>query len=255
MRLALVLACLACASCSTSGGSTGDVADAGAADTEEERVWAPVLLFGSVTEFVPGAGMDAGAPTTLTDVEVCLLDHPEVTCARSDVKGEYTLAGIPAGVDVIITYSKAGYLGLALELTSSLAAGFAFVSLASEQTAQRFATAAGFTWPLAGTSVIWFTAVTPPNEAKIEGVSATASPSSGKGPYFLSPAGAYDSSLHATSSIGWGFFANVAPGDVDLTFTRPQSMCSRANKGFATTNGTMRVRAIGDRMVLVFVTC
>ncbi len=254
-RLVLALSVgLALGCTSSTPGSTP--VDAGV-EEEEPRTYAPISLFGQITELTYGVAPPA-QPTPLADVEVCAADRSDVPCVRTDAKGEYTLSRLPAKTDVAVTYSKPGYHGAVVEFTSPPISGVMFISLGSDATIDKVARAAALDWPSPTTGVIVFRASGGGQGAPLPDVSARMTPAAGKGAVFAAAgdAGAsIDPSLAKTSIEGWGLFGNVPVGHVELTFTHPARSCTRNNKGWPSTTATMRARVFANRVVYLFITC
>ena len=79
-----------------------------------------------------------------------------------------------------------------------------------------------------------------------DGVSASMTPASGVGPYYVSSNNLPDKTLTATTTAGFGLFANVTPGDVEVTMTHPTKSCPLLPTAWpGSTSNAAKVRVVG----------
>jgi hypothetical protein len=201
------------------GGSSVDASgdDGGAPDGRDAaaRTWT-----GSVYE--ARASSDGGT-VPIEGAVVCLPDHPEIRCARSDAAGAYTIAlpRFDSSAPFAVTFKAAGHLGRV-----SPAADWWWpsgVGLVDDAGAQQLATQAGFTYPARGTGFIELRLGGRPGERA--GVTAKLTPSSGIGPIYADEAGRPDPAATSTSASGVVFFGNVAPGAVTIEVNAAERTC------------------------------
>ena len=78
-----------------------------------------------------------------------------------------------------------------------------------------------------------FTAFQPgtPSYAGQDNVTASLTPMSGVGPYYVASNNLPDKTLTSTSTAGFGLFANVDPGDVEVTMTHAVHSCGILDEG------------------------
>lgn len=135
-------------------------------------------------------------------------------------------------------------------------------TLPTTTVAQAFATAAGFTWPLAGKGIAGFAAF---NETTgdagadagttlngVAGATLSITPTAGKGPVYLGTTSLPDTTATATASNGAGFFGDLPPGTYTLKITPPSgTTCKRGKKqGWAAgSDDQIKIEVIADYVV------
>jgi hypothetical protein len=229
-------------SAGAAGASGGAAGAAGAAPT--------IHVSGTLSKF-DIAAPDAAPSAVIAGVEVCVWKRDDIPCIESDSLGQYVLPGVPASSEIAITYRKAGYLGILSPLTTGTDDIMGQWDMATDADAAAFAAAAGFSYPLEDTGLIFFRG----NGTDVTGVTATIAPSSGVGPVFVDASGAPDSSLTGTSSAQWGLFGNVAPGDVEVTITHPSHSCKKQVIGWSAAGATGRVPVTAGYLVAITAEC
>ena len=202
---------------------------------------------------------DAAPALALAGVQVCVWKRPDIPCAKSDNLGQYLLGGVPANSEIGITYELPGYLKDLTPFDTGTEDIVNVWTLAADADAKAFADVAGFTYPLGSTGMVFFRAngkgAADAGGALLSGAKATITPSSGVGPVYVDPTSLPDKSLTATSSGQWGVFANVAPGDVEITITMPGKTCTKQTPGWKSDTATARVPVIADYVVEVTASC
>ncbi len=233
-----------------SGGSTG-----GSAGTD---AGATVTFSGTVTEF----SFTPGTTTPIADVQICLSGSTTPPCTKTDASGKYTWPGLPANTEGAALFTKTGYASVAVVGVTETADETIDATMPTEAVAQTFATAAGFTWPLAGKSIIGFAAVEDVASdagadagtvaTGVAGATVSISPSGGKGPVYLNASDLPDQTATATSSAGAGFFGDLPPGEYTIKVTSPSGKtCTRApQSGWAAASAdSIKVPAIADFVI------
>jgi hypothetical protein len=212
-RTAIVLACgyVAC------GGSS-----------KKPHPDAPPDVIGSV---LTGTVLDEGS-SPVAGAQVCIVGHPEVPCATSAADGTYSIhvAFLPADADLAVTTTASGHLG-GVALLHETMGGLLWedVPLWTDASATtRLATQGGFTYPTAQDGFVELD-VQGATVGSLTGATASLSPASGAGPVYADPTGTLDRARTSTSSSGFAFFGNVAPGMYAITVTAAQKTCSVMN--------------------------
>ena len=200
--------------------------------------------------------------TGIEGVEVCLHQDPSVACVQSAQDGSYTLQGVPIGVDIEVTLTKAsaGYVPLMIPLhldsqSPFVVGGATFrVGIFTQTTAQQTAALLGAPAPdLTQKSLI----VAQVHEEQqflvpVTLASVAMTPTSGAGPFYL-PDGV--NPPNTTGDTGTAVFFNVDPGqDYDVTASHPQRPCHperRTRKG----NNTSRFTAHAGWAILTTWIC
>jgi len=178
---------------------------------------------------ISGSIVDLIATTPVADMQVCLYQMPSVACVKTSANGSYTLTGVPANQEVLLEYTKASYLPTLV--TVKTVAG----PMSVGQFLAPTVTAANALATIVGVSMspnkghILVTAFQGPagSFSGQDNVAASIVPKSGTGPYYLNASNVPDLALTATSTSGIGLFANVDPGDVEVTLTHFTKTCPR----------------------------
>ncbi|MEZ4219773.1 MAG: hypothetical protein R3B13_02510 [Polyangiaceae bacterium] len=183
------------------------------------------------TVSVSGRTLGLVTVSPIAGFSVCLYQVPSVPCVTSDTNGNYTLPGVPANSEVLLEYKLSGYLNVLRTVTTG--AGNVDVGVAnypSTAEANAFASLVGTTIDPTKGQVL-FSAFQPGTTSLDgqDGVTASMSPTSGSGPHYINsgPPLLPDSNLTATDTIGFGLYANVSPGNVEITLTHPTKTCQR----------------------------
>jgi hypothetical protein len=216
-----VCAWLACGSGSGAGDGGGQVGhDARDAGDGGATSWS-----GSVYQSIVAPD---GGTIPIASARVCILERPAIACATTDAEGNYTMTLPPfdAPASFTVTFTAAGHLGRVR------AAGHDWwpvgVGLRPDEAAAAEATRAGFSHPPRGTGFIEVRLFDGGVAKGLAGATVTLSPASGMGPIYVDPAFAPDRSLTATSSSGYVWFGNVAPGRVTITVSATGKRCDTA---------------------------
>ncbi len=209
---------------SSGGGTAGASGASGAAGTGGGADAGPTVT-------VTGRATGLLTPTTgISGIAVCLYQVASVPCVQTDTNGDYSLAGVPASSEVLLEYKKSGYLNVLRTVTTGT--GLTDVGVGNFPTTNE---AAGFA-ALVGTTIdptkgqVLFSAFQPGTSgfAGQDGVTALMTPNSGSGPHYIKTSPTQpDPTLTATDTLGFGLYANVNPGTVDVTLTHPSKTCKR----------------------------
>jgi hypothetical protein len=163
------------------------------------------------------------APPPIEGVDICVHEHAEIPCVKTDKDGFFDLAGLPRDTAVHITFNKTGLIPVLKTIeTSNIdmdATGNPPINMFAEAAPP---TDLGFTVDVTKGVLNFF--VIGPAEAgfgPLPGSTAALSPKSGNGPiYFGESASIYDVNAKATFSFGGNFY-NLDEGDYKVTFTAP----------------------------------
>jgi hypothetical protein len=187
---------------------------------------APTITFG-------GTLVQAGVGPPLSSVEVCVDQHPEITCTFSDSSGHFSIQ-VPGNAEVAITFSKAGFTGVVVPVVTSTADQTQWeIGIPPFAMTQGFYEGfSGAAYPAAATGFLQVEVdKANTNQVGLAGAVLTLSPSSGEGPIYADPSFMMaDPLLQATSGIGFARFANVAPGVVEVQIG-PSTLSCASNFG------------------------
>jgi hypothetical protein len=209
-----------------------DASSDDAADAAESEAAADADSDVAVSSALPSAG-DAG----IEGVEVCVYEKSSIPCVMTDKNGMFTLSGLPALTDIVLTLKKSGYLPnlKAIETASTDMDGLAAGQAISMGGGSAPALPVDVDW-LGKGQVTFFAATLSPTGDPTEsvgdvGAKVTLSPTSGNGPYYLGPNNALDPS--ATSIVDTaGLFFNLDPGNYEITFDDPTKDCAPISTQF-----------------------
>jgi hypothetical protein len=192
----------------------------------------------------PGNGQaDAGdasanAAQPVPGVAVCVNQMPAVACTTTDSTGTFTLAGLPASTDIVVTLVASGYHSLALAVRTSTATMNALTTpIAMSKTSDPD--------PSIGVAIDWADAgqvqffalgsgafVPGTGPVGDPGTSVTLMPAGGVGPLFLTDQNTFDAAATTLIDVA-GAVYNVAPGNYTLTFDDPTGDCEPIASPFA----------------------
>jgi hypothetical protein len=181
---------------------------------------------------------DATQYPALSGVAVCVYGNTSVPCVTTDASGKYTLAGVPSGALVYLSYSKTGYGPTLYGVTPTAGPTVSAPAIFLDTTAvdDSWGTEGGVPPdPTKGTidfgALVAGPSTSPIHEVfggteyfYLSGYTVTISPAATAGPVYTSASWAPDPSLTSSSTAGWGFFT-APPGDYTLTFTHPSMTC------------------------------
>jgi len=169
----------------------------------------------------------AASPTTppppIEGVDICVHEHDEIPCVKTDKDGFFDLAGLPRDTALNITFKKTGFIPTLKSIETSNtdidASGNPPINMIVEGAPP---TDLGFTVdPTKG--ILSFFVIGPAEAGfgPLPGSTATLSPKAGNGPiYFGETPNSYDVNAKATYSFGGNFY-NLDEGDYKVTFTAP----------------------------------
>jgi hypothetical protein len=203
--LATACGALACGSDATARDAGIQLGDGGA--DGKQRATRP----GSVYEQMSAPD---GGTIPIANAKVCIVEHPELACATTDVDGNYTMAlpDVAESVPFGVNFTAAGHLG-----NVSFATHRDWPSgrgLRSDQAAAAMAAQAGFSYPARGSGFIELRLFGPATDggfSEVTGATATLSPASGTGPSY--------------QDRGVILFGNVAPGRATITVKAAGMTC------------------------------
>lgn len=223
------------------GGSAGTAGSAGSAGSSGNDAGGAAGAGGG------DAGFDAGPTVTVSgqtvalsdlttpiaDFKVCVYQQPAITCVKSDAQGYFFLTGVPASTEVLLEFTKepTQFPVLRTVTTTNANTDIGSIGYPTKTEANLFAFAAGTTIdPTKGQVLI--SAFQPGSSAQFtgqDGVTATMTPMSGSGPFYVkdSQPPAPDKTLTATSTLGFGLFANTNPGTVEIDMVHPTKTCTQ----------------------------
>ncbi len=102
--LACVLASAGCPKSSSGNSNDGGAAGSGAV----AKCKGGVTVTGVVKGFAPK--IERQQFKTVPGVKVCLYEHPEVPCSTTDAGGTFSLCGVPADSEVLLSFEKKEYV-------------------------------------------------------------------------------------------------------------------------------------------------
>lgn len=184
---------------------------------------------------IAGSIVDLVAKTPVAGLKVCVYQNAAIPCVQTSGTGDYLLTGVPANTDVLLEYTKTDYLPTLV--TVHTVAGPMSVGQFLAPTisaADALAGLVGITINSAkGHILVTAFQGTPGNFSGQDNVTASVTPKSGSGPFYLNANNLPDQSLTVTSTSGIGLFANVDPGDVEVTLGHFTKTCQRLSTSWA----------------------
>jgi hypothetical protein len=200
-----------------------------------------------------GGGVDAGPTTTIsgsivglivdapvTGMKVCVYQVPSIPCVTTSTAGAYALSGVPADAEVLLEYTKTDFLKTLVTVKTTVGPmSIGTFHAPTEGEANFLATQLGTTIDATKGQVL-FTAFqgAPGSFTGQDNVAASIAPTSGVGPVYLTSTMTPSTSLTATSTAGLGLFANVSPGDLEVTMTHSSKTCQRLSTAWVGTAAT-----------------
>lgn len=198
------------------GGTGGTAGDAGT-----------TTITGSIVGLVSGVAV--------SDLQVCLYQTPAVPCVKTDANGAYALSGVPANAEVLLEYTKASFLPTLVTVKTvagPMSVGQFLAPTVAEASA--LASLVGITIdPTKGHILTTAFQGTPGSFTGQDNVTNSITPKSGSGPYYLNASNVPDTNLTVTSTAGIGLFANVSPGDVEVSMAHFTKTCQRLSTSWA----------------------
>jgi hypothetical protein len=171
----------------------------------------------------PDAG-DIGA-MPVEGLQVCVYQSASIPCVMTDSTGKFTIGGLPAMSDIVISLKKAGYRPtlLAIETGStnmdgSAAGPYPISRLVGSPSSSPVAV------DLSTKGAAVFFAIGPALVGAL-GTMVSLSPTGGDGPYFVDDAGALDPSATSVLTKS-GIYFNLDPGTYQMTFDEPDHDCA-----------------------------
>ena len=161
-------------------------------------------------------------------VEVCVYERPDISCANTNVDGNYSLAGVPANAEVAISYTGSGLVPfLVMVRTEEEDLEDIGHFQANEVELQMIVLATNVDIDENKGSL--FFAIYrewPPGEGEyLSQVTVEHAPASGSGVIYGNDSGTPDLDMTETADAGNGGFMNVDIGDSELIFTHPTRSC------------------------------
>lgn len=204
------------------GGTDGGAGDAGGDAGPTATVSGSIV--GLITSTTPVSGM-----------KVCVYQTPSIPCVTTGSTGNYQLMGVPANANVLLEYTKTGYLSSLVTVKTVLGPmSIGQFQAPTTSEADTFASMVGTTIdPTKGQILITAFQGAPGSYTGQDNVTATLTPKSGTGPFYLTSGMLPSTSLTTTSTAGIGLFANVSPGDAEVTLTHLSKSCQRMGTSWA----------------------
>ncbi|HEX7480867.1 MAG TPA: hypothetical protein VF331_23900 [Polyangiales bacterium] len=203
-----------------------------------------MTVTGVVKELKPG--IERQKYPTLQDVEVCVYEHPQTPCVKTSSAGTYSMCGVPANSELLLSFKKDGY-AQALRMLSTRQEDYAILAetvLGSIDYGVSQLKHFDYTAADVSGGAIQFFAANPANgvlqvatlegyTAKLENVDGTQAICAIKGgtsacrPVYLDDTGTADPTLTKSSHWGVGAFGNVPAGKYVLRITHPTLVCNQ----------------------------
>ncbi len=229
-----------------SGGTAGAAGSAGAAGADAGSDAGTTAVSGTIVALVD-------LTTPVAGLQVCVYGDSSIPCVQTDSSGAYTITGVPADQEILLEYTKATYFpSLVTVKTRTSPIDIGEFPAPTEQEANVFAAIVGITIDKTKAQVL-ATAVQPGSTGGFigqDGVTVSLAPQSGTGPYFTNSSNLPDTSLTSTSTSGLGLFANVNPGDPEITFIRPGKSCTPHDMAWpGTAANSVRIKTVAGYLV------
>jgi hypothetical protein len=214
----------------------GDDAEPGDALPPQTDAGSPgVNVTWQITARAPAFGegeSDASASAMpLAGVNVCVYQMAGVPCVTTDAQGAFTLKGVPAQGEFVLTADKAGYRSIAQPMVTM------GVNVNAATVGPLAMAAVSDPDPPVGAAIDWVNkgqveffvlgpgALLPDSGPEgVPGATVTFTPASGVGPVFLSDQNSFDASAKTLIDALGGVY-NVDPGNYTLTFTAANADC------------------------------
>jgi len=162
---------------------------------------------------------DAVLTTPVAEVEICAVE-PAGNCATSDGDGAYTLSGLPANTDVLVSATRDGYVPIqALFIVGDADRDDVNSVMFDRQLTASIYADAGIDWDQAK-GAIGVSLLDPAVSHGAAGYTASVAPSSGTGPHYIAGT-ALDPALTMTSATGGMAFINLDAGDYVVSTSGP----------------------------------
>jgi hypothetical protein len=159
-----------------------------------------------------GTSVVSPGGTTLTQVTVCVFEHPELPCATSDSAAHFSI-GLARDAETGITLVRVGYASVLfpLETAETDISGYE-LGIPSAASRTTLYAAFGATFPDSTNGLVMFEGTLEgQNELGLVGVTGALNPASGTGPFYVDASGNAAPSATSTSTYSEIFFAGVAP--------------------------------------------
>lgn len=235
-RWALILGLGACHASDASSVERSSPAAAHEVHTAEPRTVEVTLQVVATTpeelvERLPDPGLRAQA-RPLSGVEACIHGHPEIACALTGESGTFTLRGVPAETQLVLTLAAEGYLPRVLPLIIDRAD----LKPVPEQTRIPLFRAEDLTAVAPGVAldpskghltamVITATQkIVPTTLSAALGASVSLLSPAGEGPFFTDGRGRVDKSATTTAG-GMTYFLNLPAGEHEVVVRHPDRAC------------------------------
>jgi hypothetical protein len=188
-----------------------------------------------------GDAGDAAAPAQpVPGVTACVMPMASIPCATTDSTGTFTLSGLPASTDLVVTLVATGFRSIAVPIQTSTGAMNATTSPLTMMKTSDPDPSIGATIDWADAGQLQFFALGPgallpgagPEGAPGASVTLAPAPVGGVGPLFLTDENTFDASAKALIDVA-GVVYNVTPGTYSLTFGDPAGDCEPIASPFA----------------------
>lgn len=232
------------------------------ADLDVERQWCARHAHSSMKEFgifhpktvsFIGLLQDYQTNKAVADAEVCVMDEPAVPCVATNIYGIYNLPGVPNDRDVILTFTKTGYIPVGKHHGMRQASAFPVTHIVPEAMQADVQGAIGEA--LDDTKGSLFFVVLEEIQAPHAGATIKLEPQAGTGPFYIDTSFLPDASLNATSDNGRASIWNVPPGDYTVTVSSPSKTCE-VNQGWPDASAdTARVKSVANMTLTTVFYC
>lgn len=189
-----------------------------AQDSAAPDASADAAVYIGPTVHIIGMAVESPSAAVIAGVTVCAYAQPGLPCATTPSTGAFDVL-VPANAETGLTLAVSGRESvlLPLETSSQDQTGWEIGMTATSDVEVIFS-ALGATYPDSTTGFLGAFESSPGEQTGLAGVTIAIVPPCGKGPIYLTAAGAPALSATETSTYGVGFFGNVAPGDVTVTY-------------------------------------
>jgi hypothetical protein len=214
-------------------GGTFDASDAGTDASPDGAIKkmdaSPDVAPDAAEDTVPMNGTTVLSPngTPLGLVDICVFQHPELPCTTSDGSGGFAI-DLPASSETGLTLERSGYQSVLVPLTTAGAP--LTYTIGVPTTASRTTLYGGFGAAYPDTTngyVMLVGTLKGQTELGLDGATASLTPASGGGPFYLDTSGNPAPSATSTSTYSEIFFANVAPGTYTATLAPSTMTCTK----------------------------
>ncbi|MCO4763228.1 MAG: carboxypeptidase regulatory-like domain-containing protein [Myxococcales bacterium] len=192
----------------------------------------------------------------VADVEVCLPDITAVGCVKTDAKGAFTLANIPAATKVKASVTKDGYIPVWATFITRDADNTLNANILQKSLVELAFKASGVTLDLKDKGGVLFLAYDPAvGQGKgLAGIAGELNPKAGDGPFYNQGSG-LPKDATSTSDSGTGVWVNVAPGNYAMKASGAGRTCPGTFHWKAKTEGWIDLEVKAGHVTYAYVDC